>query len=168
MESKTKIIGWIGYKLFDDKGNLKQEGKTKNVVTEQGLKYYVDQLSDSGGSAVQLMVLGTGTVAVGTGDTWVGGYFSDNGTIAGTAGSVTAITNAGTPTNLQYVGTYSAGYATQTGITRVGLANMVAAADGNGTPNATTTFFVAHGTITPTVNKGASDTLVVTWDHIFS
>ena len=27
------------------------------------------------------------------------------------------------------------------GITRVGLANMVASADGNGTPNGTTTFF---------------------------
>jgi hypothetical protein len=42
---------------------------------------------------------------------------------------------------------------------------MVAAADGNGTPDDDTTFFIAHGTIDPTVNKGASDTLVVSWYH---
>lgn len=168
MESKMKIKGFIAYKLIDESGNVKAEGKTTNIITEAGLKYYVDQLTDAGGSAVQLMVLGTGTAAVGTGDLWVGGYFSGNGTIAGTAGSVTAVTNSGTATNVQYVGTFSAGYATQDGITRVGLANMVASADGNGTPNGSTTFFVAHGTISPTVNKGASDTLVVTWDHTFS
>ena len=90
------------------------------------------------------MVLGfyrTTTVGT-TADTWVGGYFADNGTIAGTAGSAAITTNSGTPTNLQYMGTYSAGYATQNGITRVGLANMVASADGNGTPNGTTTFLL--------------------------
>lgn len=163
-----KIKGFIAYKLIDESGNVKAEGKTTNIITEAGLKYYVDQLTDAGGSAVQLMLLGTGTAAVGTGDTWVGGYFSGNGTTAGTAGGVTAVTNSGTATNVQYVGTFSAGYATQSGITRVGLANMVASSDGNGTPNGSTTFFVAHGTISPTVNKGASDTLVVTWDHTFS
>ena len=168
MESKMKIKGFIAYKLIDESGNVKAEGKTKNIITEAGLDYYVDQLTDAGGSAVQLMLLGTGTAAVGTGDTWVGGYFSDNGTTAGTAGLVAAVTNSGTSNSIQYVGTFSAGYATQNGITRVGLANMVAAADGNGTPNGSTTFFVAHGTISPTVNKGASDTLVVTWDHTFS
>lgn len=168
MESKMKIKGFIAYKLIDESGNVKAEGKTTNIITEAGLKYYVDQLTDAGGSAVQLMVLGTGTAAVGTGDLWVGGYFSGNGTTAGTAGLVSAVTNSGTATNVQYVGTFSAGYATQDGITRVGLANMVASADGNGTPNGSTTFFVAHGTISPTVNKGASDTLVVTWDHTFS
>lgn len=168
MESKTKIIGKIAYKLIDKNGNVKAEGKTNNIVTEQGLKYYVDQLSDAGAAAVDLMVLGTGTANVSTADTWVAGYFSDNGSAVGTAGGVSAITNSGTTTNLQYVGTFSAGYATQSGITRVGLANFDPSADGNGTPNATTTFFVAHGTISPTVNKGASDTLVVTWDHSFS
>lgn len=168
MNDPMKIKGFIAYKLIDENGNIKAEGKTNNIVTEQGLKYYVDQLSDKGGSVAQLMVLGTGTAAVGTANTWVGGYFSGNGTIAGTAGSAAITTNSGTPTALQYVGTYSAGYATQDGITRVGITNMVASADGNGTPNGTTTFFIAHGTITPTVNKGASDTLVITWNHIFS
>ena len=50
------------------------------------------------------MVLGTGTTAVGTADTWVGGYFADNGTIAGTAGSAAITTNSGTPNKFTIYG----------------------------------------------------------------
>jgi hypothetical protein len=166
-EDKSGIKGIIKYELFDKDGKLKQKGQTVNVVTTQGNNYYVDQLSDAGGSVAQIFVLGTGTTAVGTTDTWVDGYFSDNGTTAGTAGAVGIVTNTGTANSLQYAGTFSAGYATQDGITRVGLTNTVASADGNGTPNNSTTFFIAHGTIDPTVNKGANDSLIVTWDHLF-
>jgi len=167
MKDISKIKGVISYKVIDKDGRVKQSGKTVNIVTEQGDNYYVDQLSDAGGSVAQIMVLGTGTVSVGTADTWVSGYFSDNGTIAGTAGAVAITTNSSTARILEYNGTFSAGYATQTGITRVGITNMVASADGNGTPDGSTTFFIAHGTISPTVNKGVSDSLIVTWTHEF-
>jgi len=165
MIDKLKIKGIVTYKLYDEDYNLKQEGTSNNVVTEQGLHYYIDQLSDAGGSAAVLMVLGTSDVAVGTGDTWVGSSFAGNGTIADTQGSLSITTHASSANILQYVGTFEAGYATEDGIQRVGIANMVAAADGNGTPNGSTTFFVSHGTITPTVNKAATDSLVVTWYH---
>ena len=168
MISNTQIKGKISYKLYDKDWNIKQVGETDNVITTQGSKYYADRLGTTGGSVAQLFVLGTSSSAVATTDTWVGSAFSGNGTLAGTAGSVTYLRNSGTLNSLQYVGTFSAGYATQDGITRVGLTNMVASADGNGTPNGTSTYFISHGTITPTVNKGASDTLVVTWDHLFT
>lgn len=170
MKSSVGIKGVIEYQLFDESGNLKQAGTTENIVTTQGNNYYVDQLSDSGGSQAAAMFLGTGTTAVATTDTWVGGYFSDNGTTDGTAGGLSGNieTDSGTANALKYIGTFAAGYATQNGITRVGMANMVAAADGNGTPDDSTTFFISHGTISPTVNKGASDTLVVTWRHVFA
>lgn len=168
MNSSTTLKGTIKYRLYDDRGSLKQEGESLNAITVQGNAYYVDQLSDAGGSVAQIMVLGTGTADVGTTDTWVAGPFSGNGTTTGTGGQVGIATNGGTPNSLQYSGTFAAGYATQDGITRVGITNTIASADGNGTPNATTTFFIAHGTISPTVNKGASDTLVVTWDHLFT
>ena len=169
MKDNTGIKGKISWKLIDASGAVKEQGESTNIVTNQGDDYYVDQLSDAGGSVAQLFVLGTGSDAVAKSDTWVSGYFSNNGTVAGTAGQVAITTHptAGSENTLRYTGTFSAGYATQNGITRVGLANMVASADGNGTPNASTTFFIAHGTIDPTVNKGASDTLVVTWDHTF-
>lgn len=167
MRSTTLLRGTIRYKLFDKNGNIKQEGKAHNIVTTQGDRYFVDQLSDAGAATIKLMALGTGTANVSKADTWVSGPFSGNGSAATGNGTVNPVTNSGTPGNLQYVGTFAAGYATQNGITRVLLTNMNPAADGNGTPNASTTFAVAHGTINPTVNKGASDVLVVTWDISF-
>lgn len=167
MKETTGLKGVVRYKLFDQWGNLKQEGKGCNIVTTQGDNYFVDRLSDASGAAVKLMALGTGTVAVDKADTWVSGYFSANGSATTGKGSVAAATNSGTPGNLQYVGTFAAGYATQDGITRAILTNLDPSADGNGTPNGTTTFCVAHGTVTPTVNKGANDTLIITWDISF-
>jgi hypothetical protein len=167
MKDRTGLSGIVRYKLLDSFGEVKQEGIGCNIVTTQGDRYFVDQLSDAGAGAVDLMALGTGTANVDKADTWVSGPFSGNGSATGTAGGVSAITNAGTPGNLQYVGTFSAGYATQDGITRVILTDLDPSADGNGIPNGTTTFCVAHGTISPTVNKGANDTLVVTWDITF-
>jgi hypothetical protein len=167
MRSQVNMTGKIYWKLYDENGNLKNEGESPNVITTQGLHYYVDQLSDKGGSAAALMLLGTGTADVAAADTWVGGFFANNGTTAGTAGGLAGniTTHASSANVLQYMGTFAAGYASENGISRVGIANMVASSDGNGTPNGTTTFFIAHGTIDPVVNKGESDTLVISWYH---
>lgn len=167
MLSTNKIKGKIKYTLFDIDMKVKQMGEVDNVVTVQGNNYYVDQLTDQDGAQANMFVLGTGTANVATTDTWVAGYYSDNGTTAGTAGSVTVTRNSGTLNSIQYSGTFMPGYSTQDGITRIGLVNMVASADGNGTPTGTSTYFISHGTIDPTVNKSASDTLVVTWNHLF-
>lgn len=167
MKDKSGLTGVVRYKLYGPNGELKQEGKGCNIVTTQGDNYFVDQLSDSTGAAVDLMALGTGSGNVGKADTWVSGPFANNGSAAAGKGSVAAVTNSGTPGNLQYVGTFAAGYATKDGITRAILTNLDPSGNGNGTPNGTTTFCVAHGTISPTVNKGAADSLVITWDVTF-
>lgn len=170
MKSIGKIKGKIVYELFGSDGVLKQSGTTENVITVQGNDYYVDSLGDQNRvSAVDLMVLGTGAVTPGTTDTWVDNPFSNNGSAVGTAGGVTAITNAGTSASLQYIGTFAAGYATQATdpLTSVGITNLDPSADGNGTPNGTSTFFISHGTLNPSVTKAAGDTLVITWDHLF-
>lgn len=165
--SVVGLKGHVHYDLYDKDGNLKQRGDGCNIVTTQGDKYFVDQLSDAGAASIKLMALGTGTANVAKADTWVSGYYAGNGSAAAGQGTVSPITNTGTAANLQYVGTFGAGYATQNGITRAIITNLNPSADGNGTPNSSTTFCIAHGTITPTVNKGASDTLVVTWDISF-
>jgi len=168
MNNKNKIKGIIRYSLYDKKGNLKQEGISKNIVTTQGNTYYVDRLASVGGGTAKIFVLGTGNASVGSTDTWVSGYYANNGTAAGTGGAVTVGQNSGTSNSLQYIGTFGAGYGTVADpITRIGITNMDASADGNGTPNGTSTYFIAHGTVTPSVTKGATDTLVVTWDHLF-
>jgi len=167
MNNTTKLKGVVRYKLFGPDGKVKQVGESNNIVTTQGDNYFVDQLSDRGAATINLMVLGTGTADVAKANTWVSGYFAGNGSAVAGDGTVGPITNAGTPANLQLVGTFGAGYATQNGITRVLYTNMNPAADGNGTPNGSTTFAIAHGTISPTVNKGSTDSLVVTWDITF-
>jgi len=167
MNDKAGIKGIIKYSLYDKDGNLKQSGESHNIVTFHGDKYYVDRLAVKGGAVASIFVLGTGTATVGTADTWVSGYYANNGTAAGTGGSVTVAVNSGTLNSLQYIGTFGAGYGTTAdAITRIGLSNMVAAADGNGTPTGTSTYFIAHGTVSPSVTKGASDTLVISWDHL--
>ena len=70
MKSITGLKGIVRYKLYDEDGNLKQEGKGCNIVTTQGDNYFVDQLSDAGGAAVDLMALGTGVDAVAKANTW--------------------------------------------------------------------------------------------------
>lgn len=167
MKNKVGLKGHVAYTLYDKDGNVKQKGEACNIVTTQGDNYFVDQLSDVGADDLHLMVLGTGTANVAKANTWVAGYYAGNGSAATGQGTVNPITNTGTVGNLQLVGTFAAGYGGTTGITRVGYANMNPAADGNGTPNGSTTFFIAHGTINPAVNKGASDSLVVTWDISF-
>ena len=168
MQDKNGIKGVIKYQLYDENGNLKQSGTSTNIVTEQGDIYYVDRLASVGGGTAKIFVLGTGSDAVSTADTWVSGYYANNGTAAGTGGAVTVGQNSGTLNSLQYIGTFGAGYGTTADpITRVGITNTDASADGNGTPTGTSTYFIAHGTISPSVTKGASDTLVVTWDHLF-
>jgi len=168
MNSKNKIKGIIRYSLYDINGNLKQQGESINVVTTQGSRYYVDRLSSSGGGTAKFFVLGTGSSAVGSTDTWVSGYYANNGTALGTGGAVTTLRNSGTLNSLQYVGTFGAGYGTTANaITRIGLTSQDASADGNGTPTGTSTYFICHGTVSPSVTKGSTDTLVVTWDHLF-
>ena len=166
MENTVGLKGRVTYKLFDESGNIKQVGSACNIVTTQGDQYFVDQLSDAGAATLHLMVLGTSSTNVAKSDTWVGSAFSGNGSAATGQGTVNPITNSGTPANLQLVGTFGVGYATSNGITRVGYTNMNPSADGNGTPSGTN-FFIAHGTISPTVNKSAGDSLVVTWDISF-
>lgn len=167
MESKIGLKGYVTYKLYDEKGNVKQSGNACNIVTTQGDNYFVDQLSDQGAATIKLMVLGTSSTNVAKSDVWVGSPFSGNGSAAAGQGTVSPTTNPGTPGNLLLIGTFGAGYATADGITRAGYTNLNPSADGNGTTNGTTTFFIAHGTISPTVNKGVNDTLVVTWNIQF-
>jgi len=168
MKNTIGLKGHVNYILYDEDGNIKQKGSGKacNIVTTQGDNYFVDQLSDAGAANLHLMVLGTGTANVAKANTWVAGYYAANGSAATGKGTVSPITNAGTPGNLQLIGTFAAGYGSANGISRVGYTNMNPSADGNGTPSGTT-FFIAHGTIDPAVNKGAADSLVVTWDIVF-
>lgn len=132
--------------VFDEFGVLKQEERSSNTVVTAGLNHIADQLSASpGGSAMSHMAVGTGNTAVNPADT---ALVTENDRNA-----LTSRTDSGAV--VTYVGTWSAGDATAA-LTEAGIFNAGAA----GTMLARTVFSV--------INKGASDTLVITWTVTFA
>lgn len=132
--------------LFDKNGKLKQTEKVHNLVVTAGLNHIADQLSASpGGGAMSHMAVGTGGGAAAAGDTAL--------TTENDRNALTSRTDSGAV--VTYVGTWSAGDATAA-LTEAGIFNAGAA----GTMLARVLFSV--------INKGAADTLVITWTLTFS
>jgi len=128
--------------LFDSEGNLKQEERVHNLVVTAGKNHIADQLSSSpGGAAMSHMAIGTGTTAPAAGDTALGTEIDRN-----------ALTSRTDATNVvTYVGDWAAGDGTNAAIAEAGIFN--AASSGT---------MLARATFTA-INKGASDTLKITW-----
>ncbi len=142
-------------------GRITQEVEFANLVTQVGDQYYGERAAGLGGAPAVTtgMQLGTGTTA--PAKTGAGAAI-----VTLVAASLVAI---GTPSSslqgssrrIQYVTTWAAGVATATGIAEVALVNQ---STGTQTvaPAANT---ISRALLSPTVNKGASDTLTVTWNH---
>lgn len=136
------IKGLVHIQLFDESGNLKQEEITDNLVVTAGKNHIADQLSSAPGqSAMSHMEIGTGTTAPAAGDTALVTALDRN-----------ALTSRTDSTNVvTYVGDWAAGDGTNSAITEAGIFNAASA----GTMLARATFTA--------INKGASDTLKITW-----
>ena len=132
-----------GFKLT---GNLKIAIKDEvvqelyNLVVDDGKEFVASRMKDTTKAAMTHMAVGTGSSAAAGGDSALG---SENDRNALT--STTVSTNT-----VQYVGTWAAGDAT-TGITEAGLFNASSSGD------------MLARTVFSTVNKGASDSLTITW-----
>ncbi len=161
--SKMGISGTIRYSLYDKDLKLKSEGVNHNLVVTEGINWIADRaLGTPTYGQIKQIVLGIGTAAPAAGDTWVTTAFANNGGGAGTSGSVSAGTVAGTANAWRYIGTFSPGYSTQNGINEAILSSAVPGTSG---ADPGTSQLLAHALLTPgTINKGASDTLVITWD----
>ena len=128
--------------LYDKDGNLKDERRIHNLVVTAGKNHIADQLSSSPGqAAMSHMAVGTGSTAPAAGDTALGTEIDRN-----------ALTSRTDATNVvTYVGDWAAGDATNSAIAEAGIFN----ASSSGTMLARATFTA--------INKGASDTLKITW-----
>jgi len=164
MQDNSKIEGHIHYQLYGESGELKSEGFTHNLVVTEGDQWVANKLYGGTQGAIIQMVLGTSGTAPAKSDTWVNGAFANNGAAAGTAGSVAVGTIPGTLNGIRYLGTFGAGYATQNGIAEVVLSNVTPGTAGT---EPATGQILGHGLLSPTVNKGANDQLVVTYDVTF-
>ena len=138
------IRGHVCIELFSHDGLLKELREVDNLVVTAGKNHIADQLSSAPGQAAMgWMAVGTGAGAPAAGDTLLGAEIDRN-----------ALTSRTDATNVvTYVGDWAAGDATNAAITEAGIFNVV---------TANTITMLARATFTA-INKGASDTLKITW-----
>ena len=141
MKDESKLKGNVHIQLFDKDGKLKDERKVHNTVVTAGKNYIADALSSTPGNTVMThMGVGTGTTAVAAGDTTLEAQTDRN-----------ALTSNTDATNVvTFVGDWAAGDATAA-LTEAGIFNAASA----GTMLARSVFSA--------INKGALDSLKVTW-----
>lgn len=148
METLLHIKGEYHIELFDKDGNLKDERRGENLVTTVGKNDIVDQLLASPAAVKPThMAIGTGTTAAAVGDTTLQ---------TETASTRVALTSKTRSTNvLTMVGDWAAGIGTSA-VTEAGVFNAASAGD------------LYSRAVFSAINKGASDTLKITWTYTIS
>ena len=137
-----KMTGNLKLVLTDEHGNVKQEEEIKNLVVTVGKNFIASRMKDATATAMTHMEVGTGTTAAAVGDTAL--------QTAVASSRVTLTSTTVTTNNVAYVATFPAGTGTGA-LTEAGLFN----ASSSGTMLCRTVFSV--------INKGAADTLGITW-----
>lgn len=151
MKAGLDIVGHGRAVLRDADGKIKELREFDNVFTDAGDAHVADQMASSPGeSAMSDMAIGTVSTTLTAGDTQLGGELDRNTLTSFTQG-------AGADDNkVVYVGDWAAGDGTGA-ITEAGIFNSHTADEG--TMLCAQTFSV--------INKGASDTLQITWTVTF-
>ena len=137
-----KMTGNFKLVLTDENGNIKQEEEVKNLVVTVGKNYIASRMKDATATAMTHMEVGTSSTAAAVGDTAL---------VAAVASSRVTLTSTTVTTNsVAYVASFPAGTGTGA-LTEAGIFN----ASSSGTLLCRTVFSV--------INKGAADTLGITW-----
>ena len=139
---KTRAQGQVKLQLISPEGTIKDEQIVSNLVVNAGLAYIASRMKDATVTAMSHMEVGTNNTAAAAGNTALGAAIS-SARVALTSTIVSA--NA-----IEYIGDFPAG----TGTGAVVEAGVLNASSG-GTLLCRTVFSV--------VNKGADDTLKITW-----
>jgi hypothetical protein len=134
-----KVTGELKITVTKPDGNV-HETVVPNIVVTDGKEYIASRMKDTTATAMSHMAIGTGSTAAAAGDAALG---TEAGRVALTSTTVTS--NA-----VAYVATFAAGTGTGA-ITEAGIFN----ASSSGTLLCRTVFSV--------INKGAADTLGITW-----
>ena len=141
------IKGNLNIVLTDAQGNIKDTRKITNLVVTSGVLFILNRLKDNVTYSVGMshMEVGTGSTATASTQT----------TLAAALGarqpfSSTLVTNTTASGTITYAATFGSGVSTG--------ALMEA-----GIFNASTTGIMLCRTVFPVINKGANDTMTITW-----
>lgn len=140
INSKIKATGRLSVVLKDSDGNVKQDLDINNLVVSTGLDFIASRMKDVTDDAMSYMAIGTGTTAAAAGDTTLGTELDRN--------ALTSTTVTGN--EIAYVASWGAGDGTGA-VTEAGIFNAASAGD------------MLARTVFSVVNKGANDTLSITW-----
>lgn len=143
-DEKIKATGQVSFVLTDENGNIKQQD-SKNLVVDPGLAFIASRMVGTTSAVMSHMAIGTGTTAAADAQT---ALVTESARVALTSSTVVTTTVAND--SVQYVATFGPGVGTAA-ITEAGIFNAASA----GTMLARTVFAV--------INKGALDTLTLTW-----
>jgi hypothetical protein len=138
---ELKVKGTVNVVVHDESGKQKENFTIPNLVVNTGLSYIASRMKDTTATAMTHM-------AVGTDNTATAGANTALGTQLGSRVSLTSTTV--TSNSTAYVATFGAGVGTGA-LTEAGIFN----ASTSGTMLCRTVFAV--------INKGASDTMTITW-----
>jgi hypothetical protein len=141
INDNIKLVGSLDITVLDSSGNVKEKRKEKNLVVSAGLAFIASRMKDTSATAMSHMAVGSGSTAAAAGDT-------DLGSILGSREVLDSTTvAAGVAT---YVSSFEAGDGTGA-VTEAGIFN------------ASTAGTMLCRTVFATVNKGADDTMTITW-----
>lgn len=138
---ELKVTGSVNVVIHDESGKQKENFTIPNLVVTTGLAYIASRMKDATATAMTHMTVGTGNTAAAAGNT----------ALETQLGSRVALTSTTVTSNsIAYVASFGAGVATGA-LTEAGIFN----ASTSGTMLCRTVFAV--------INKGASDTMTITW-----
>jgi hypothetical protein len=138
---ELKIKGTVNVVVHDESGKQKENFTIPNLVVNTGLAYIASRMKDATATAMTHMAVGTDSTATAGANTALGTQLGSRVSLAST--TVTSNSTA-------YVATFGAGVGTGA-LTEAGIFN----ASTSGTMLCRTVFAV--------INKGASDTMTITW-----
>ena len=139
-KEELKVTGGLIVEVKDKDGNVKDSRELKNLVVTAGLGYIASRMKEATADVMTHMAIGTDNTAAAAGNTALGNEAARQALTSTTVSSNT----------VEYVASFAAGTGTGA-ITEAGVLN---AASG-GTMLCRTVFSV--------VNKGASDSMTITW-----
>jgi hypothetical protein len=135
-----KATGRLQIQVFDENGNLKDEREFNNLVVTTGKSFIASRMVGTASAVMSHMAIGAGSTSPVAGDSTLGNELGRVTLASGTSSGAVAT----------YVASFGAGTGTGA-VTEAGIFNAGAA----GTMLCRTVFAV--------VNKGAADSMTVTW-----
>lgn len=135
-----KATGRLQIQVFDENGNLKDEREFNNLVVTTGKSFIASRMVGTASGVMSHMAIGAGSTSPVAGDSTLGNELGRVTLASGTSSGAVAT----------YVASFGAGTGTGA-VTEAGIFNAGAA----GTMLCRTVFAV--------VNKGAADSMTVTW-----